>query len=76
MAPTHPHPGVETAIQNLLAGPIAAVADPTRDIVRKAMGRHGRRHRPSTVRRRDGTSTLGTSAVLSHQRKIHQSQNC
>jgi hypothetical protein len=42
MAPTHPHPGVETATQNLLAGPIAAVADRTRDIVRKAMSRHDR----------------------------------
>jgi hemerythrin superfamily protein len=42
MAPTHPHPGVETATQNLLAGPIAAVADRTRDIIRKATGRDGR----------------------------------
>jgi hypothetical protein len=42
MAPTHPHPGVETATQNLLAGPIAAVADRTRDVVRKAMSRHDR----------------------------------
>lgn len=42
MAPTHPHPGVETATQNLLAGPIATVADRTRDIVRKAMSRHDR----------------------------------
>lgn len=38
-APTHPHPGVETATENLLIGPFAAVADRTRDIVRKAMGR-------------------------------------
>jgi hemerythrin superfamily protein len=41
-APTHPHPGVETATQNLLAGPVAAVADRTKDIVRKVMGRDGR----------------------------------
>jgi hemerythrin superfamily protein len=41
-APTHPHPGVETATKNLLLGPFAAVADRTRDIFRKAMGRdHG-----------------------------------
>jgi hemerythrin superfamily protein len=39
MAPTHPHPGVETATQNLLAGPFAAMADRTRDVIRKAMGR-------------------------------------
>jgi hypothetical protein len=38
-APTHPHPGVETATANLLTGPFAAVADRARDVVRKAMGR-------------------------------------
>jgi len=38
-APTHPHPGVETATANLVAGPFAAVADRARDVVRKAMGR-------------------------------------
>jgi hemerythrin superfamily protein len=38
-APTHPHPGVETAAENLLVGPFAAVADRTKDVVRKAMGR-------------------------------------
>jgi hemerythrin superfamily protein len=41
-APTHPHPGVETATKNMLVGPFASVADRTRDAVRKAMGRdHG-----------------------------------
>ncbi|MEU9021279.1 hemerythrin domain-containing protein [Actinomadura sp. NPDC048394] len=35
-APTHPHPGVETASKNLLAGPVAAVADRVRDMIRKA----------------------------------------
>jgi hemerythrin superfamily protein len=39
MAPTHPHPGVETATQNLLVGPFAAMADRTKDVIRKAMGR-------------------------------------
>ena len=38
-APTHPHPGVETATKNLLLGPFASVADRTRDVARKAMGR-------------------------------------
>ncbi|MEU0589440.1 hemerythrin domain-containing protein [Streptomyces sp. NPDC006132] len=38
MAPTHPHPGVETAAQNIAVGPMAAVIDRTRDAVRKAMG--------------------------------------
>jgi hypothetical protein len=41
-APTHPHPGVETATKHMLVGSFAAVTDRTRDIVRKAMGRdHG-----------------------------------
>jgi hemerythrin superfamily protein len=41
-APTHPHPGVETATKNILVGPFAAVADRTRDVLRKVMGRdHG-----------------------------------
>jgi hemerythrin superfamily protein len=39
VAPTHPHPGVETAPANLIVGPFAAVADRTRDVVRKAAGR-------------------------------------
>jgi hemerythrin superfamily protein len=37
-APTHPHPGVETATRNMLVGPFASVADRIRDVVRKAMG--------------------------------------
>ncbi|XVQ14685.1 hemerythrin domain-containing protein [Spirillospora sp. CA-255316] len=39
VAPTHPHPGVESAPANLLVGPFAAVVDRTRDAVRKAAGR-------------------------------------
>jgi hemerythrin superfamily protein len=35
-APTHPHPGTETATKNLLAGRPAAVADRVRDLIRKA----------------------------------------
>jgi hemerythrin superfamily protein len=36
LAPTHPHPGVETATENLLVGPAAAVADRVRDLIRAA----------------------------------------
>lgn len=39
LAPTHPHPGVETATENLLAGPLLAMKDRTRDVIRKAMGK-------------------------------------
>jgi hemerythrin superfamily protein len=38
IAPTHPHPGVETATENLLAGPATAVADRVRDLIRAARG--------------------------------------
>ncbi|MFJ4569186.1 hemerythrin domain-containing protein [Streptomyces caelestis] len=41
MAPTHPHPGAETAAQNFAVGPMAALVDRTRDAVRKAMGNDG-----------------------------------
>jgi hemerythrin superfamily protein len=36
VAPTHPHPGVETATKNLLTGPAAAIADRVRDMIRAA----------------------------------------
>lgn len=36
VAPTHPHPGVETATRNLLIGPAAAIADRVRDMIRSA----------------------------------------
>jgi hemerythrin superfamily protein len=39
IAPTRPHPGVESAAANLLAGPPAAIMDRTRDLIRKAMNR-------------------------------------
>ncbi|MFF8232371.1 hemerythrin domain-containing protein [Streptomyces caelestis] len=38
MAPTRPHPGVESAAANVALGPVAALMDRTRDAVRKAMG--------------------------------------
>jgi hemerythrin superfamily protein len=41
-APTRPHPGAESAIANLVAGPALAVADRARDIVRRAARRAGR----------------------------------
>jgi hemerythrin superfamily protein len=41
MAPTRPHPGAETAAENIAVGPMAALVDRTRDAVRKAMGNDG-----------------------------------
>jgi hemerythrin superfamily protein len=38
VAPTHPHPGTDTAVKNIVVEPVASVIDRTRDIVRKAMG--------------------------------------
>ncbi|MFG2085313.1 MULTISPECIES: hemerythrin domain-containing protein [unclassified Spirillospora] len=35
-APTHPHPGTESATKNLLAGPPAAMMDRVRDMIRDA----------------------------------------
>jgi hemerythrin superfamily protein len=35
-APTHPHPGTESATKNLLVGPPMAIADRVRDIIGKA----------------------------------------
>ncbi|MBD2893185.1 DNA nickase [Actinomadura sp. RB99] len=35
-APTRPHPGVESATKNMLAGPMAAVVDRVRDMIRNA----------------------------------------
>ncbi|MEU8955281.1 hemerythrin domain-containing protein [Streptomyces sp. NPDC048518] len=39
MAPTRPHPGVESGAANMALGPVAALMDRTRDAVRKAMGK-------------------------------------
>jgi hemerythrin superfamily protein len=37
MAPTHPHPGVESQAANMAAGPMASLIDRTRDAVKSAM---------------------------------------
>ncbi|MFE6224212.1 hemerythrin domain-containing protein [Streptomyces sp. NPDC057854] len=37
-APTHPHPGTESATANLALGPLAALADRARDAIRRTMG--------------------------------------
>jgi hemerythrin superfamily protein len=37
IAPTRPHPGVESATANLMAGPLASVIDRTRDAITGAM---------------------------------------
>ncbi|MDP9862046.1 MULTISPECIES: hemerythrin domain-containing protein [Streptosporangium] len=39
LAPTHPHPGVESATKNLLVGTPIAIMDRARDVIRKAMGK-------------------------------------
>ncbi|MFI5674459.1 hemerythrin domain-containing protein [Streptomyces cellulosae] len=41
LAPTHPHPGTESAAKNLAVGPLAALMDRTRDAVRSALGKEG-----------------------------------
>jgi hemerythrin superfamily protein len=39
IAPTHPHPGVESMTANLVVGPLASVVDRTRDAVRAVLQR-------------------------------------
>jgi hemerythrin superfamily protein len=39
VAPTRPHPGVESATANLVLGPPTAIADKARDLIRTALGR-------------------------------------
>ncbi|MGW5161316.1 hypothetical protein ACWEPN_38135 [Nonomuraea wenchangensis] len=39
MAPTHSHPGVESATKNVLVGTPAAMMDGARDVIRQAMGK-------------------------------------
>ncbi|MFE7932389.1 hemerythrin domain-containing protein [Streptomyces sp. NPDC057456] len=41
IAPTRPHPGVESGAANMALGPVAALMDRTKDAVRKAMGKDG-----------------------------------
>jgi hypothetical protein len=38
IAPTHPHPGVESATANNLAGPMLSLFDRTKDLVHKVIG--------------------------------------
>jgi len=33
-APTHPHPGIESATKNALTGPLVSIVDRTRDLIR------------------------------------------
>lgn len=40
VAPTHPHPGMESAVKNLALGPAVALFDRTKDLVRQAMSRN------------------------------------
>ncbi|MET9958273.1 hemerythrin domain-containing protein [Streptomyces sp. NPDC006326] len=40
MAPTRPHPGIESGTANAALGPVVALVDRTRDAVRKATGKH------------------------------------
>ena len=42
MAPTHPHPGVESMTANLVLGPVASLVDRTRDAVRAVLDGHRR----------------------------------
>ncbi|MEU9921564.1 hemerythrin domain-containing protein [Streptomyces griseoluteus] len=39
IAPTRPHPGVESVTANVTLGPVAALMDRTKDAVRKTMGK-------------------------------------
>ncbi len=39
MAPTHPHPGVETAAANVVIGTPTAMMDRIRDVIRQVMGK-------------------------------------
>ncbi|GLP69781.1 hemerythrin [Streptomyces sp. TUS-ST3] len=41
VAPTRPHPGTESAAENMTLGPVTALVDRTRDAVRKATGKDG-----------------------------------
>jgi hypothetical protein len=41
LAPTRPHPGTESAKANLVAGPVLAIADRARDLIREATKKKG-----------------------------------
>lgn len=38
IAPTHPHPGIESPLEHAAVGPVAAVIDRTRDAIQKVRG--------------------------------------
>ncbi|GAB2924840.1 hemerythrin domain-containing protein [Nonomuraea fastidiosa] len=40
MAPTHPHPGTESATKNVLMGTPMAMMDRVRDVIRRTMGKN------------------------------------
>jgi iron-sulfur cluster repair protein YtfE (RIC family) len=40
LAPTHPHPGVESPTANVLTGPFAVMMDRARDVIRQTTARH------------------------------------
>nr|WP_236667296.1 MULTISPECIES: hemerythrin domain-containing protein [unclassified Nonomuraea] len=40
MAPTHPHPGTESATKNVLVGTPMAMMDRVRDVIRQTMGKN------------------------------------
>ncbi|MFF3444287.1 hemerythrin domain-containing protein [Streptosporangium sp. NPDC002721] len=41
LAPTHPHPGTESMVMNLLFGPPLAIVDRTRDVIRQVLRTQG-----------------------------------
>jgi hemerythrin superfamily protein len=41
IAPTHPHPSVNSAVANTLTGPVVGMFDRARDLFRKALNGHG-----------------------------------
>ena len=41
LAPTRPHPGVESMTLNLALGPVASLVDRTRDAVQAVLDRRG-----------------------------------
>lgn len=57
LAPTHPHPGVETARANLVAGPYTAMRDRVKDVIEKALAKGAKSTRTgkrATTRSRPG----------------------
>jgi len=57
LAPTHPHPGLETAPRNLLVGTPLAMIDKARDLIRQAMQRRTQPDNAPTTSMETGTDT-------------------